>query len=183
MGGTTTHNTNNAHGSHSHNAHNGQKEAHHHYMTYEGLKNLEARLEELKTTVRSQIAERIKQALAFGDISENSEYDEAKNEQARVETEIAEIEAILKNVKIIDEDDVRTDIVNLGNKVRIQNIETQAEKHYMIVGSYEADPLNNRISDESPLGRAIIGKKMNAEVEVLAPSGKIRYRILEISKF
>jgi transcription elongation factor GreA len=152
------------------------------HLTYEGLKNLEVRLEYLKTEVRSDVAERIKQALAFGDISENSEYDEAKNEQARVESEIAEIEGMLKHVKIIDEDEIRTDIISLGNKVKLQNIQNNMEKEYTIVGFLEADPLNNKISDESPLGKALIGMKMGAEVEVQAPVGKIKYKILKIMK-
>ena len=152
------------------------------HMTYEGLKSLEERLTHLKSEVRIDVADRIKQALAFGDISENAEYDEAKNEQARVEMEIAEIENMLKNVRIIDEDDVRTDVVSLGNRVKLVNTETKAEKEYVIVGSYEADPLSARISDESPLGRALIGHKKGAVVEVQAPAGKIKYKILKISK-
>lgn len=152
------------------------------HLTYEGLKNLEKRLEYLKTVVRSDIADRIKQALAFGDISENSEYDEAKNEQARVESEIAEIEGMLKNVKLIDEDDVKTDVINLGNKVKLLNMDANKEKVCVIVGFLEADPLNNKISDESPLGKALIGNKCGASIEVSAPAGKIKYKILKIMR-
>lgn len=152
------------------------------HITYEGLKNLEKRLEQLKTEFRRDIAERIKQALAFGDISENSEYDAAKNEQARVESEISEIENMLKNVKIIDEDEINTNVIGLGTKVKLQNLDTKVEKEYTIVGFLEADPLNNKISDESPLGKALLGNQAGAIVEVSAPVGKIKYKVLSITK-
>lgn len=151
-------------------------------LTYEGLKKLEERLEYLKSVMRRDIAERIKQALAFGDISENSEYDEAKNEQARIEGEIAQLEAMLKHVKVIDEDEVNTESVSLGSKVKLLDMEFNEEVEYSIVGSLEADPAKNKISNESPVGKALIGKQIGSIVEVAAPGGTIRFKILEIYK-
>lgn len=151
-------------------------------LTDEGLKKLEDELEQLKTEKRKEIAEKIKVALSFGDLSENSEYDEAKNEQAMIEARIATIEAMLKNVKLIDEDDVSTETVNLGSKVRLFDIEFNEETTYAIVGSTEADPDQDRISDESPMGRALMGHAVGDTVIVEAPSGNIEMKILEIAK-
>lgn len=151
-------------------------------LTDEGLKKLEAELEELKTVMRKDIAEKIKVALSFGDLSENSEYDEAKNDQALVEARIAQIEAMLKNAKILDENEVSTEIVNVGSKVKVLDMEYKEEVTYRIVGSTEANPMNGRISDESPLGKVLIGKRVGDEVSVDAPAGTIFYKILEISK-
>lgn len=151
-------------------------------LTYEGLKKLEEELTHLKSVKRLEIAERIKQALSFGDISENSEYDEAKNEQAAVEGRIVILETMLKNAKVIDEDEVSTDSVSLGSKVKLFDEEFQEEVVYSIVGSTEADPTKYKISNESPVGSALMGKKVGSEVEVAAPDGVIKFKILEITK-
>jgi len=151
-------------------------------LTYEGLKKLEEELEFLKGERRKEIAERIKQALAFGDISENSEYDEAKNEQAQNESRIMQLETMLKNATIIDEDEVDTKVVNLGAKVKIRDIKTKEEYDYQIVGSTEADPASSRISNESPVGSALLGHKVGDTIDVEVPGGKIRYKIVNIYK-
>jgi transcription elongation factor GreA len=151
-------------------------------LTEQGLKKLEEELEQLKTEKRKEIAEKIKVALSFGDLSENSEYDEAKNEQAMVESRIAYIEAILQNVKLIDDDELNTEAVSLGCKVKVHDIEYDEDILYHIVGSTEADPDQDLISDESPVGRAMLDHKVGDEVEVEAPGGSIKYKILEITK-
>lgn len=151
-------------------------------MTDEGLKNLEAELEELKAVKRKEIAEKIKVALSFGDLSENSEYDEAKNEQAIVEARIASIENTLKNVKIINEDELSTEIIHVGSKVKVRDIDFDDICEYKIVGSSEADPVNGRISDESPVGKGLIGHKVGEKVEIETPAGSMSYEVLEISK-
>ena len=151
-------------------------------LTYEGLKKLEEELEFLRGTKRKEVAERIKQALSFGDISENSEYDEAKNEQAQVEGRIVQLESMLKHARLIDEDDVKTDVVSLGAKVRLFDIEFEEEVLYLIVGSTEANPLKSKISNESPVGAALMGHKVDDIVEVQVPDGAIKFKILEISK-
>ncbi len=151
-------------------------------LTYEGLKKLEDELEQLKTVKRKEIAGKIKQALAFGDLSENAEYDEAKNEQARVEARIVQLENMLKNARVIDEDDIDTEVVSIGSKVRVLDVEFDEEVEYSIVGSTEADPSNYKISDESPVGNALIGNKVGSTVEVEAPAGMIQFKILEIHK-
>ncbi|HHV95833.1 MAG TPA: transcription elongation factor GreA [Clostridiaceae bacterium] len=151
-------------------------------LTYEGLKKLEKELEYLKVIKRREIAERIKQALSFGDLSENSEYDEAKNEQGQVEARIVQIENILKNAKIIDEEDVDTESVSLGCKVTVLDIEMNEEFEYYIVGSMEADPAKSKISNESPVGKALIGRKKDEIVDVEVPAGTVRLKILNIDK-
>lgn len=151
-------------------------------LTYEGLKKLEEELELLKGEKRKEIAERIKQALAFGDISENSEYDEAKNEQAQNEVRIMQLETMLKNATIIDEDEVDTKVVNLGAKVKIRDIKSKDEYDYQIVGSTEADPASNRISNESPVGSALLGHKVGDTVDIDVPGGKIKFKIVNIYK-
>jgi transcription elongation factor GreA len=151
-------------------------------LTYEGLKKLEEELEYLKGERRKEIAERIKQALAFGDIAENSEYDEAKNEQAQNEGRIVQLETMLKNATIIDEDEVDTKVVSLGARVKIQDIKSKDEYDYQIVGSTEADPASSRISNESPVGSALLGHKVGDTVEVEVPGGKIKYKIVNIYK-
>jgi len=151
-------------------------------LTYEGLKKLEEELEYLKGEKRKEIADRIKQALAFGDISENSEYDEAKNEQAQNEVRIAQLESMLKNAIIIDEEEVDTKVVSLGARVKIVDVKSKEEFDYQIVGSAEADPTSNRISNESPVGSALLGHKAGDTVEVEVPGGKIKYMILDIYK-
>ena len=128
-------------------------------LTQEGLRKMEEELEYLKSVKRREIAARIKQAIDFGDISENSEYDEAKNEQAFVEGRIALLEEKLRNVKLIDEVDISTDVVGVGSKIRLKDLDTNEVFEYMIVGSAEADPIKNKISNESPVGKALLGNK------------------------
>lgn len=151
-------------------------------LTEEGLKNLENELETLKTVRRKEIAEKIKVALSFGDLSENSEYDEAKNEQAIMESRILEIEAMLKNVKVIDEHELSTDIVHVGSKVKVKDITFDEIVDYRIVGSSEADPREGRISDESPVGAALLGHREGHKIKVETPGGICEYEILEIYK-
>jgi len=143
---------------------------------------LEQELENLKTVKRREVAERIKQALSFGDISENSEYDEAKNEQAYIEGRIFQLENMLKNAKVIDEEDIQTDVVSIGSKVKVLDMEFDEEVEYYIVGSTEADPSQYKISNESPVGKALIGGKIGDIVEVTVPDGVIKFKILEIRK-
>lgn len=152
------------------------------FLTVEGLKKLEDELDELKTVRRKEVAERIKQALAFGDISENSEYDEAKNEQAQLEERIVKLENMLRNAKIIDDEDISTDRVSIGSKVCVKDLEYDEEIEYTIVGSAEADPYEGKISNESPVGNALLGKKKGDIVEVQVPDGKIKYEILSIAR-
>lgn len=151
-------------------------------LTVEGLTKLEEELDFLKSKKRAEVALRIKQALAFGDISENSEYDEAKNEQAFVEGRIAQIENILKTAKVIDEDDIQTDTVSVGARVTLKDIEFGDEVEYLIVGSAEADPINLKISNESPVGKALIGKTVGEIVDIIVPDGVIKYELLQIKK-
>jgi len=151
-------------------------------LTYEGLKSLEKELEYLKGKKRMEIAEKIKKAISFGDISENSEYDEAKNEQAALESKISKLEKSLRNAEVIDDAAITTDQVRIGCKVKIMDLEYEEEEIYQIVGSMEADPGKQRISDESPVGSALLGKKVGDDVEVVAPLGFLQFKILEISK-
>lgn len=151
-------------------------------LTEEGLKNLENELEELKSVKRKEIAEKIKVALSFGDLSENSEYDEAKNEQAIMEARILELEAMLKNVKVIDEHELSTEIVHVGSRVKVYDTEFDEECDYKIVGSNEADPVSGKISDESPVGAGLLGHKVGESISIDTPSGACVYKILEISK-
>lgn len=151
-------------------------------LTDEGLKKLEEELEQLKTVKRKEIAEKIKVALSFGDLSENSEYDEAKNEQALVESRIASIEATLKNAQVINSKDIKTNKVFVGTKVKLLDLEFNEECEYKIVGSNEADPANGKISDESPVGKGILGHRVGQTVEIETPAGVTAYKILEISK-
>ncbi len=151
-------------------------------LTYEGLKKLEQELEELKTVKRKEIAERIKVALGFGDLSENSEYDEAKNEQAQVEMRIIDLENKLRNVKIIDEDEIETKTVQVGNIVQVLDIEFDEKVDYKIVGSTEANIAENKISNESPIGKALLGRKKNEVVDVETPGGMIQLKVLKITK-
>ncbi|MGE5613487.1 MAG: transcription elongation factor GreA [Bacillota bacterium] len=151
-------------------------------LTYEGLKKLEDELEQLRGPKRMEIKERIKMALSYGDITENSEYDEAKNEQAYIESRIAQLESMLKNAKVIDEDDVSTEKVTVGSKVRLLDMELNEEVVYTIVGSTEADPAQYKISNESPVGNALMHKKSGDIVEVSVPDGIIKLKILKIEK-
>jgi len=151
-------------------------------LTYEGLKKLEEELDYLKSVKRIEVAEKIKQALAFGDISENAEYDEAKNEQANLEIRIVNVEAMLRNAKVIDDDEVSTDAVSVGSKTRLLDMEFDEEVEYYLVGSTEADPSQFKISNESPLGIALLGKKVGEIAEVVAPDGVIKFKVLKIYK-
>ncbi len=151
-------------------------------LTQEGYDNLEKELNYLKTDKRSEIAERIKVALGFGDLSENSEYDEAKTAQAENEGKIVELENKLRHAKIIDEKDIDTSTVQVGNTVKVLDMEFDEELSYTIVGSTEVDLAENKISNESPLGEALLGAKKKQVVEVKAPNGIIKYKILDITK-
>ncbi len=151
-------------------------------LTQEGFEKLEAELEYLKTEKRVEIAERIKVALGFGDLSENSEYDEAKSAQAANEEKIAELENKVRYAKIIDDSEIDTKTVQVGNTVKLWDEEFNEEVVYTIVGSTEADLLQNKISNESPIGIALLGAKKNEVIEVQAPVGVTKYKILSITK-
>lgn len=151
-------------------------------VTKEGLKKLELELEELKTIKRKEVAEKIKTARGFGDLSENSEYDEAKNEQAIVEGRIAELEAQLKNVRVLDESELGTENVHIGSIVTVHFKGKKTDVTYEIVGSTEANPLGGRISDESPIGKGLIGHAVGDTVEVETPGGEITLTIKKIEK-
>ena len=151
-------------------------------LTQEGYDNLEKEVEYLKTEKRAEIAERIRVALGFGDLSENSEYDEAKNAQASNETKIAELENKLRYAKIIDESEVDTKTVQIGNVVKVHDIEFDEDVEYTIVGSTEVDLSQNKISNESPIGAALLGAKKNQVVTVEAPAGTMQFKILAIKK-
>ena len=151
-------------------------------LTQEGYDNLERELEYLKTEKRSEISERIKVALGFGDLSENSEYDEAKNAQASNEIKIAELENKLRYARIIDESEIDTKTVQVGNKVKVLDMEFDEEVEYTIVGSTEVDLSQNRISNESPIGSALLGAKKNQVVEAQTPGGVAKFKILAIKK-
>jgi transcription elongation factor GreA len=150
-------------------------------LTYAGLKDLEEELHELKVVRRKEVAEKIKEARGLGDLSENAEYDSAKEEQAEIEMRIVQLEKMLRNAEVIDEDGISTDVINLGNRVLILDLEFNEEVQYLLVGSAEADPAKGKISNESPLGAALLGRKAEETVEVEAPDGVIRYKILSIN--
>ncbi len=151
-------------------------------LTDAGLLKLEQELEMLKTQKRQEVAEKIKVARGFGDLSENSEYDAAKEEQAQVEARIVQLENMLKNAKVIDEDEIDLNVVSVGTRVKVYDEEFDEELEYSIVGSTEADPDLNKISDESPVGRALIGKGIGDVVDVETPGGTIQFKILSIDK-
>ena len=151
-------------------------------VTEEGLKKLQEELEYLKSTKRKEVVEAIRVALSFGDLSENSEYDEAKNEQAKTVTRIAELEKLINEATIINESEIRADVVNLGSFVRVYDTDMDEEVEYNIVGSNEADPMQGRISDQSPLGSAMLGAKVGEEVTVVAPFGEYKVKILAVSR-
>ena len=151
-------------------------------MTYEGIKKLEDELEFLKTVKRRDITEKIKVALSFGDLSENAEYDEAKNEQAFVEGRILQLENMLKNADILDESEIHSDIINVGSVVKAKDLEFGDIEEYTVVGSAEADPMNFKISNESPVGNALMGKKVGQIVEVPVPDGISKFEILQIRR-
>lgn len=149
-------------------------------LTAEGLKNLENELQELKVNRRKEIAAKIKEARGQGDLSENAEYDAAKEEQAEVEARIANIEKMLRNAQVISDNEIDKNKINVGSKVLLLDIEFDEQLNYTIVGSTEADPVNGKISNESPLGMALINHKINDIIEVNAPAGIIKYKVLEI---
>jgi transcription elongation factor GreA len=151
-------------------------------LTPDGLKRLEEELESLKSIKRREVAERIKVAIGYGDISENSEYEDAKNEQAFIEGRIATLEKMLRNARIINTDEIDLETVSIGSTVIVEDMEFGDSMQYTIVGTAESDPLNNKISNESPVGRAIIGKKKGMTVEVNVPAGIIQYKIVDIKK-
>lgn len=151
-------------------------------LTQEGYDNLEKEVEYLRTEKRAEIAERIKVALGFGDLSENSEYDEAKNAQAENEIKIANLEAKLRYAKIIDESEIDTKTVQVGNTVKVKDLEFDEEEEYTIVGSTEVDLSQNKISNESPVGAALIGAKKGEEIEVQVPAGVVKYKVISIKK-
>ena len=146
-------------------------------LTFEGLQKLEAELNDLKISKRKEVAQKIKEARAQGDLSENAEYDAAKDQQGEIESRISELEKMLRNAEVIDEDDAQE-----GNKVRLFDMEFEEELTYTIVGSTEADPAEGRISNESPVGKALLGAQEGEVVKVEAPQGEMCFKILEISR-
>ena len=149
-------------------------------ITKEGLKKLKDELHELKTVRRQEVANRLKEAISYGDLSENSEYEEAKNEQAFVEGRILELEAKIKNAKIISEKHAKE--IDIGSTVMLQNkTDNDEPERYTIVGSTEADPLDHKISNESPIGKSLLGRRKGDTVEIQSPSGAVEYEILQVS--
>lgn len=151
-------------------------------MTYEGVKKLEEELEFLKSVKRKEITEKIKVALGYGDLSENSEYDEAKNEQAFTEGRILQLENMLKNASVVDESEISTDVVSVGSIVKVKDYDFNEEVEYTIVGSAEADPMEFKISNESPVGSSLVGKKKGDIIEVVVPGGISKFEILDIRR-
>jgi len=149
-------------------------------LTYEGLKRLEAELQELKVVRRKEVAAKIKEARGQGDLSENAEYDAAKEEQAEIEARIGHIEKMLRNAEVIDEEDIDKDSIGVGSRVKVLDIEYNDEVEYLIVGSTEADPIGGKISNESPLGVALLRQKRGDTVSVEAPEGVIKFKIVDI---
>ena len=151
-------------------------------LTYEGLKALEDELHELKVNRRREVAQKIKEAREQGDLSENAEYDAAKEEQRDIELRIEEIDKILKNAEVVDDDDVDSSVINVGCTVKIRDLEFEEEMEYKIVGSTEANSLKRKISNESPVGKALIGAQKGDTVEVETPAGMIKYEIVDFRK-
>ena len=151
-------------------------------LTYDGLVKLEEEVQELKVVRRREVADKIKAARAQGDLSENAEYDSAKEEQAELEARIALIESMLRNAEVIDEDEVDTEHINLGCRVKLYDEEFEEEVEYLLIGSAEANPAEGSISNESPLGIAILGKKVGERAKVEAPAGVSYYKVLEINR-
>ncbi|KYH33939.1 transcription elongation factor GreA [Neomoorella mulderi] len=151
-------------------------------LTMSGLKKLEEELEYLKSVKRREVAERLKQAIEFGDISENSEYEDAKNEQAFIEGRILTLEKKLRNARVIDASEVPGDVVSLGSRVTLKDMDAGEELQYEIVGSMEADPAENRISNESPVGKAILGHRIGEIINIQVPAGTLRYQIVNITR-
>ena len=151
-------------------------------LTQEGYQKLEDELETLKTVRRREVADRIKVAISFGDISENAEYDEAKNEQAQVEERIIKLESMIRRAVIIDESKIDSNVVTIGSIVKVNDVEFEEEVEYVIVGSAEADPYEGKISNESPVGKALLGRTIGDVVEVQVPDGVAKFEILEIRR-
>jgi transcription elongation factor GreA len=151
-------------------------------ITEAGYQKLKEELDFLKNVKRREAAERVGEARSYGDLSENSEYDDAKNEQAKVEAQIAELEETIAHVKIVNNDDINTNVANIGLTVKVLYVEDDEEVEYSLVGSREVDVLNNKISDQSPIGKAIMGTKAGDSVTVDIPYGKISLKILEVKK-
>ena len=146
------------------------------------FEELKEELTYLKTVREKEVADQIKEARSFGDLSENSEYDEAKNEQGKLYSRIAELENILSNSVVIDEEESGTDVVSIGSRITVQDVGFGIEETYQVVGSQEADPMNGRISEESPFGKALLGKSVGAVVIVEAPAGNIEYKVIDIQR-
>lgn len=151
-------------------------------LTRKGEEQLKAELDELKSVRRREVAEKIKVALSFGDLSENSEYDEAKNEQGMIESRIAEIEQVLAHAQVIDDEDISTEKVGIGTTVKLLDMDMDEELEFKIVGTKEADIDSGRMSDESPVGRAIMNREVGDEITIEVPDGEMRMKILEIRK-
>jgi len=151
-------------------------------ISAEGLKKLEEQLDYLKNVRRAEVAEQIQTARGFGDLSENAEYDEAKNDQSKLEAQIQDLENTIRTAVVIEDKDIKTDKVNVGTTVTIKNEDTSEEMKLTIVGARESDPMKGRISNESPIGKALLGNKKNAVVTVEAPGGTTRYKIIRISR-
>ena len=151
-------------------------------LTYEGLKKYEEELQDLKVVKRREVAQKIKEAREQGDLSENAEYDAAKDEQRDIEARIEELEKILKNAEVVDEDEVDLERINIGCRVKILDIEYNDELEYKIVGSTEANSLKGKISNESPVGKALIGTKVGDVISVETPAGVFQYKVLEIQR-
>ena len=151
-------------------------------LSAERLKELQDELTYLKTVREKEVADQIKEARSFGDLSENSEYDEAKNEQGKLYSRIAEVEEILGNCVVIEEDENDHNAVRLGSRITVLDLEFDEQETYEVVGSQEADPMNGRISEDSPFGRALLGKEVGEEVLVEAPAGNLHYKVLDIQK-
>ncbi|MGM9533980.1 MAG: transcription elongation factor GreA [Intestinibacter sp.] len=151
-------------------------------LTQEGYDKLEQELEYLKTVKRKEVAERLKIAIGFGDLSENAEYDEAKNEQAKLEEQIIKLEEKLRNADVIDESQIDLNIVTVGSIVKLYDYDFEEEVEYTIVGSSEADPFEGKISNESPVGKGLIGARVGEELEIQAPDGAVKFKVLEINR-
>lgn len=150
-------------------------------LTREGLENLKEELVNLKTVRRKEVAERLKQAIDFGDLSENSEYDDAKNEQAFIEGRIQTLEATIHKAKVIEDENISSGVINIGSYVTVRDVEFDDVEEYRIVGTSEADPMQNKISNESPLGAALLGKHQGQTIKVEAPVGILEYEVISVS--
>ena len=150
-------------------------------LTREGLENLKEELVNLKTVRRKEVAERLKQAIDFGDLSENSEYDDAKNEQAFIEGRIQTLEATIHKAKVIEDENISSGVINIGSYVTVRDVEFDDVEEYRIVGTSEADPMQNKISNESPLGAALLGKRQGQTIKVEAPVGTLEYDVISVS--